>query len=86
MKALSAQIDYDKQSETIKLRIQQEFDYFCKTVIKNEFLNSCKEATQQRRYESSLHELESQEQRQLYTIDRYFKSKHILLLICPVFC
>jgi len=80
MNALSAQFDYDKLSDKTKLRIQQEFDYFCKRVLKNEFLNACKEDARQQKHESPLNEFGGQEHGQLYTTDRYFEYEHIFMV------
>jgi len=80
MNPLISRIDYDSLSDRVKLRIQQEFDFFCKTVLKNEFFNSRKETAKQRKLEVSFNDLTIQEHGQLYTIDKYFEFEHIFVV------
>ena len=49
-----------------------EFNAYCKRTLRNELIDACRERKSRKRHEVSFADLTPQEEKQLYTVDRYF--------------
>ena len=49
-----------------------EFNAYCKRTLRNELIDACRERKSRKRHEVSFADLTPHEEKQLYTVDRYF--------------
>ena len=49
-----------------------EFNAYCKRTLRNELIDACRERKSRKRHEVSFSDLTPHEEKQLYTVDRYF--------------
>ena len=60
----------DKEKSEFEARCR--FNAYCKKILRNELISSVREYKKQRRHEVSFEDLTPKEEKQLYTVDRYF--------------
>ena len=49
-----------------------EFNAYCKHTLRNELIDACRESKSRRKHEVNFSDLAPHEEKQLYTVDRYF--------------
>ena len=49
-----------------------EFNAYCKRTLRNELIDACRESKSRRKHEVNFSDLAPHEEKQLYTVDRYF--------------
>lgn len=52
-----------------------EFNAYCKRTLRNELIDACRERKSRKRHEVSFADLTPHEEKQLYTVDRYFANE-----------
>ena len=49
-----------------------EFNAYCKRTLRNELIDACRESRSRQKHEVNFSDLAPHEEKQLYTVDRYF--------------
>ncbi len=62
-----------------------EFNAYCKRTLRNELIDACRERKSRRKHEVSFADLTPQEEKQLYTVDKYFVNEDEDSFLCRRF-
>ncbi len=62
-------MDYPNRLEW---QIRCEFNAYCKRTLRNELIDACRESKSRQKHEVNFSDLAPHEEKQLYTVDRYF--------------
>lgn len=58
--------------DRLEWQIRCEFNAYCKRTLRNELIDACRERKSRQRREVNFSDLAPHEEKQLYTVDRYF--------------